>query len=183
MPEVKTNMFSLMSYDAVWTLALAMHAVKADGGSIYNASAVHLAAREVDFEGASGDVRFDDNLDRQGNFDIVMPKVDMFEKVGGWDGNSRAVATSELLQLNEYRPCAVTDDLQWLPVVFILIGVLFFAGAACWIAQRVATSRNGHFSTFISHSKNDSGAEAQALQTQFDEVLLKSSCLIPTARG
>eukprot|EP01051_Picozoa_sp_SAG22_P017072 SAG22_NODE_2550_length_2454_cov_2.338004_3_plen_554_part_01 len=87
LPEAGTDLFSILSYDAVYTLAYAMDAVRADGGNVYNATSVMAAVSTVAFDGASGDVRFDAQHDRVGNFDIVEFTAGQIESVGGWDGN------------------------------------------------------------------------------------------------
>lgn len=49
--------------------------------------------------------------------------------------------------------------------------------------ERLARSTNGHYTTFISHSKNDGGQTAQTFHTAFNEALLQGTYWMPTTRG
>jgi ABC-type branched-subunit amino acid transport system substrate-binding protein len=203
LPEAATSIFALMAYDGVFALARAMHAVITGGGDVYNATAVMLSLQAVSFEGASGDVRFDDKLDRVGSFDIVKTKgSDQFENVGAWDGNTRVVTTSELLQFSQHDHCAEAEDNFSLLIVGCIVSGVLLAGSVTTVvvrrsrrkgaefdriraerARRIASASDGHFTTFISHSKDDGGAIAQTLHTKFDEHLLKDTDGLPTDRG
>ena len=74
--RASTNYFALTAYDAVWSLAHAIEATQDAGDSIHNSTALLHHMRGVEFEGASGDVRFDAELDRIGGYDLVQVGVD-----------------------------------------------------------------------------------------------------------
>ena len=198
MPDAATNMFALFAYDAVFTLAHAIDDLVAAGRSVHNATDLMASLVAVSFEGASGDVRFDEKVDRVGSFDLVRPKGERFENVGAWDGNTRTVTTSELLQLADYDPCAdETDSDDAMPVIVACVLLAGSTVATFAVVRRswrmalrtaVASATDGHYTTFISHSKADGGAVAQTLHTKFNECLLTGTtrlkCLkMPSPRG
>ena len=85
-----TNYFALTAYDAVWSLAHAMQAAKDAGESIQNGTALLHHLRGVEFEGASGNVRFDQELDRIGGYDLVQVGTPQTH-LGFWNGAVRQI--------------------------------------------------------------------------------------------
>ena len=64
------------SFDAIWTLAYALDAAIRRGSDATNGTAVLEAMHEVEFDGASGEVIFDSNLDRRSLYDIIVHRGD-----------------------------------------------------------------------------------------------------------
>ena len=87
MPQASDDMYCLNVYDAVWSLAYALDATMsaaAPGERWWNNTAAIMSSiRQVTFEGASGDVRFDANEDRVGTYDIVQCECRSSAVLGG----------------------------------------------------------------------------------------------------
>lgn len=75
-----------MAYDAIWALAHALDNVTQSGGTLGEHAETIEALRHVRFDGASGEVRFDENLDRRGKYDIMQFRGGSAYDIGTWAG-------------------------------------------------------------------------------------------------
>ena len=62
---------------------------------MHNQTALLAAIPSLTFEGASGDVVFDSNLDRVGDFEIVQMVSHEIVPVGTWTGGDRAISVTQ----------------------------------------------------------------------------------------
>jgi len=75
------------AYDAVLAIANALHTMRVQGENIYDTSRLKIRMRNVTFWGASGTVRFDDNLEPAvGRYLVRNQKADGASQIiGAWD--------------------------------------------------------------------------------------------------
>lgn len=76
LPQSATDSYTMHNFDAIWTLAYALDAAIRRGSDATNGTAVLEAMHEVEFDGASGEVIFDSNLDRRSSYDIIVHRGD-----------------------------------------------------------------------------------------------------------
>ena len=79
-------MLPTVAYDAIWALAHALDNVTKSGGTLGENAETIEALRHVRFDGASGEVRFDPNLDRRGKYDIMQFRGGSAYDIGTWGG-------------------------------------------------------------------------------------------------
>jgi ABC-type branched-subunit amino acid transport system substrate-binding protein len=196
LPEAAGHPFALRAFDAVYVIAHAIRALLDGGGSVDNvtaATALARSARVVAFQGASGDVRLDEKLDRVGSYDIMQFKraqvngssVAQAARIGEWNAEGRSIALR--LDGNPFvRVCGASEedgpDNVFNLWYFWLSGVILAVVVCSLVAfgyHYLRLKRRSSITAFISHSKRDGGDLAGQLKEQLDKSLL-GTC---TTRG
>ncbi len=79
------NTFATFAYDAVYTFAHAIDKMIADGKDYKDGAALLEQLKVTDFVGATGRITFNEDLDRNGVYDVINLVGDTFEIVGSYD--------------------------------------------------------------------------------------------------
>jgi len=87
--KLLTNPYLVLSYDATFAIARAFDAMIRNGVSIFNVSAVVETIGALTFEGASGKVSFDKNLDPSyAKYDLVNQQANATVSIARWEAGS-----------------------------------------------------------------------------------------------
>jgi ABC-type branched-subunit amino acid transport system substrate-binding protein len=185
--------------DAVISFAKALNPL--DHEARANGSAVREQLRQLSFSGVSGEVAFTDAGDRKDPlYSVVnLGAGDTWELIGsvGTKTNTADLRVSKVCwagvgcglaeaPLDRYPLPPVLHGLSQSVVIIIIIATLAMIGATVkivWDARSRVLLANSHYTSFLSHSKGEGGAEAQTLNTALDKALLKGSCFLATNRG
>ena len=171
------------AYDAVWSIAHAMAAIQAAGtAAVDNSTAIASALYDVEFHGVSGDVSFDDSLDRAGGYDLLFfdGRSERRSPVGSWVKRQRALLLfgGTNFSLTEAgQPCvaAALDNASALaPLLLSVLGLGLVAAIAAAAVTRIRTVRDRGYLTFISHEKKTAKVHAATLHKEFDRHFLTS---------
>jgi len=181
LPQYGTAPYVLNAYDAVWSLALAIDAVREADGALTDGRQISAALQDVTFLGAGGLIAFDENLDppthsSTAGYEVVHSPAESLEvtSIGRWELDTKHISglTETSLAENLQRvscPVSLTDAGMAAVGIVIISAVGFIVLSPCyflWRTKRVTRSKMT-YTTFISHSKNDAGETAQALHTEF----------------
>jgi len=94
--NVVTHPYVGYAYDAVLSIAKALHQMRDLGEDIYNTTLFKRRLRQVTFAGASGTIRFDSNLEPQlGRYLVVNKKASSNSLVAVWDAGQLIHLDSE----------------------------------------------------------------------------------------
>ena len=91
------NTYATYAYDAVYTFAHALDKMINDGKDVTNGQELLNYLYQTDFTGATGPIKFNENGDRIGVYDMVNLKGDAFEIVGTWDVNNGLQVTGTIV--------------------------------------------------------------------------------------
>jgi ABC-type branched-subunit amino acid transport system substrate-binding protein len=140
LPEYGTSPYVINAYDAVWSMALAINAVRdAEGdAALADGTKISSALQDVVFLGAAGLVAFDENLDppthsSAAGYDIVHSPADSLavSTIGRWELGARGISgvTSEsLAAVRSFPPvdCSAAESgpSGWKATAIILVAVV-----------------------------------------------------------
>eukprot|EP01052_Picozoa_sp_SAG31_P021523 SAG31_NODE_1670_length_7567_cov_13.084360_2_plen_645_part_00 len=179
LPGIEQEIFALMSYDAVWALAHAMHAhllaMPTDAG-FANSTRIMQHLASVNFSGVTGSVLLDRNLERSNvGYDIIMfePNVDEVTVVAQWEPSASTLTFAsefkEGLQTLKRYPCALNEERTILvsPLLasvlsatgMMIVAIAIIVTLKCRQYKQLRTKR---YLSFLSHHQHH--AERAALE-------------------
>ena len=188
LPDGVANVYALRAFDAVYVIAHAIRALLNEDADapIDDVRVLVQSAQAVVFEGASGDVQMNEQLDRVGSYEIVQFKsgldnetMGLVETVGAWNADDGSIRWN--LSPRTENPCTDTFseitstlfDQEWaLPSLLAVVALICLLATGLAIGYRNSI-RKRTWSTFLSHSKRDGGDIAALFKRQFDKRLRK----------
>ena len=145
-------------------------------------AAILQELRLVNFDGPSGAVNFNDDMNRVAGYDMLSSCDSGMQKIGQWLISSGLLKNGNTPTVGPNTPCkkvaealaAETAD-EEAASRRIVIGLTVAAAALillCGVARHCRNKMRTHYTTFLSHSKRDGGDSAAFIKSEFDNALL-----------